>query len=70
MAVIVCAGYRLLLFSVKPFSFITPIDIQSMHSRQIINRYGTDVFLCRILVTMSKKSVSRSGEQTFTFIFL
>ena len=37
---------------------------------QVINRYGDNVFPCSTLVTMTKKSVSPSGERTFTFVFL
>ena len=51
-SVIVSAGYRLLLaffffFSVKPFSFIRSIDVQSTESRQIMNSYEANVFPCR-----------------------
>ena len=67
MTVIVCAGYRLLFTfaKVKPFTFV----VRSTLSRQIINRYGTNVSPCSTPATMSKKSVSPSGVQTFTFVF-
>ena len=65
-SVIVCAGYLLLLSfaNLKPFSFIKFIDVLSTLSRQIINRYGANVSPCSIPATMSKKSVSPSGERT------
>ena len=55
-SVIICAGYLLLLSfaSVKPFSFITSIDVRSTLSRQIINRYGANVSPCSTPATMSK----------------
>ena len=34
-----------------------------------MNRYGAHASPCRIPATMSKKSVSPSGEQNYTFVF-
>ena len=72
MSVIFHARYLLLLAfaKVKPFSFIKSIDVWSTKCRQIINRYGANVSPCITYMTMSKKSVSSSSEQTFTFVFL
>ena len=69
--VIICAGYCLLLTfcSVKPFSFIRSIVVRSTSSRHIMNRYGANVSPCRTPATILKKSLSPSGEQTFTFVF-
>ena len=36
----------------------------------MINRYWANVSPCSTPATMSKLSVSPSGEQTFTFVFL
>ena len=67
-SVIVRAGYLLLLnfAKVKSFSLNKSIDVWSTLSRQMINRYGARVSPCSI----SKKSVSPSGNRTFTFVFL
>ena len=54
------------LFSVKPFIFITTIDIQ----KQIENINATFVSRCQNLVTKSKKFISASGEPTMDFVFL
>ena len=54
-AVIVCAGYLLLLFfaTLKPFSFIKSIDVLSTYSWQMINRYRANVSPCSTPATMS-----------------
>ena len=52
--------YHLLLafFNLKPFSFIRSVKVLIMQRSQIINRYSTNVFLCRTLAVMLKKSIS------------
>ena len=39
-------------------------------SKQMIKRYGANVSPCSTPTTMSKSSVSPSGEHTFTLVFL
>ena len=70
--VIVFAGDLLLLFFVssKPFSLILSIDVLSTQSRQMIKRYGASVSPFSTPATMSKYSVSPSGDRTFTLVFL
>ena len=55
-SVIVFAGYLLLLsfVNLKPFSLILSLDVLSTLSRQMIKRYGANVFPCSTLATMSK----------------
>ena len=48
----------------------TIIDVLSRLSWQMIKRYGASVFPCSTPATMSKYSVSPSGERTFTLVFL
>ena len=43
---------------VKPLPFIKSIDVRNTYSRQIMNRYGSNMSLCRTLATMSKRFVS------------
>ena len=71
-SVIVCAGYlRLLSFaSLKLLSFIKSIDVLSTLSRQMIKSYGANVTQCSKFGTISKQSVSSSGDRTFTIVFL
>ena len=71
-SVIVFAGYLLPLFffSSKPFSLILSIEVLSTQSRQMIKRYGASVSPCNTPATMSKYSVSPSGERSFTLVFL
>ena len=57
------------IFSVKPISFIIPIDVQSTYSWQIMSKYGINVSPRRTLSTTSKKCVSPFDEWTFTFLF-
>ena len=44
--------------------------LESTQLRHIINRYRANLFLCRTPATMSKKSVSPSGERNLIFILL
>ena len=60
----------LFLVSSKPFSLILSIEVLSTLSRLMIKRYGASVSPCSTPETMSKHSVSPSGERTFTFVFL
>ena len=60
----------LFFFFVNPFSFIRSIDVRSTQSRHFMNRYGTNVSSCKTPATMSKMSVTPSGEPTFTFVIL
>ena len=43
-------------------------QVRSTKSRQIINGYGSNVYPCRTLATISKKSVSPFGERNMRFL--
>ena len=56
-------------FSRKIFSFIIFIDVGSPLSRQIMNKYDTDVSLYQTPATMLMSAMSPSGERTIAFEF-
>ena len=56
--------------SVQTFSFVRSVDVRSMYSRQITNKYGANISSCKNSTKISIKLASPSGEQTITFVFL
>ena len=67
-------GIRNSLYGVSSASCLFfSLDLLTFQVRslgRIMNRYGANISPNRTSVTMSKKSVSPSGERTFTFVFL
>ena len=54
----------------KSFYFIKSIDVRSTLSLQSINKYSTNESHCKTPATISKKSVSPSGERPITIMIL